>query len=201
MRVPGPRSTQSKLSEICPPYHVLRSGVRGANRRTCPFHSHGPPVTKLHARFFNAIPSPAPRARLGRTRVYAWPSTRRMKPDTCRRPRWCGTREGNGSLRCWGNRNHRRRHRRGRGWEEGISSRKPLRREGARTPALYLAGVPARLCQFGTRLTGTLKEPHLVADTPEAKARQNIDRQLEACGWNVQSRNEANIAASTCGYP
>ena len=32
--------------------------------------------------------------------------------------------------------------------------------------------------------------------TLEEEARQNIDRQLEACGWQVQNRDEANITAS-----
>jgi type I restriction enzyme, R subunit len=31
--------------------------------------------------------------------------------------------------------------------------------------------------------------------TPEARARENIDRQLSACGWIVQSRDEANVLA------
>ena len=32
--------------------------------------------------------------------------------------------------------------------------------------------------------------------TPEVLARQDIDRQLAACGWTVQNRNEMNISAS-----
>ena len=32
--------------------------------------------------------------------------------------------------------------------------------------------------------------------TPEEKARQDIDRQLAQCGWQVQSRNEMNIFAA-----
>lgn len=32
--------------------------------------------------------------------------------------------------------------------------------------------------------------------TPEELARINIDRQLEACGWTVQSRNELNLYAA-----
>ena len=31
--------------------------------------------------------------------------------------------------------------------------------------------------------------------SPEAKARKNIDKQLAACGWIVQSRDEANVLA------
>ena len=31
--------------------------------------------------------------------------------------------------------------------------------------------------------------------SPEAKARENIDEQLTACGWTVQSRDEANVLA------
>src|SRR2546425_4406656 len=34
-----------------------------------------------------------------------------------------------------------------------------------------------------------------VADSPEARARENIDKQLADCGWIVQSRDEANITA------
>jgi hypothetical protein len=34
-----------------------------------------------------------------------------------------------------------------------------------------------------------------VGDSPEAKARENIDKQLAACGWIVQSRDQANIMA------
>ena len=32
--------------------------------------------------------------------------------------------------------------------------------------------------------------------TPESLARENIDRQLTACGWTVQSRNEMNLYAA-----
>jgi hypothetical protein len=32
--------------------------------------------------------------------------------------------------------------------------------------------------------------------TPEELARINIDRQLTACGWTVQSSNEMNLYAS-----
>src|SRR5262245_42546767 len=32
--------------------------------------------------------------------------------------------------------------------------------------------------------------------TPEARARQDIDRQLVQCGWQVQNRNELNISAA-----
>ena len=32
--------------------------------------------------------------------------------------------------------------------------------------------------------------------TPEELARQNIDKQLEACGWIVQSRQEMNLYAA-----
>jgi len=31
--------------------------------------------------------------------------------------------------------------------------------------------------------------------TPEELARINIDKQLEACGWTVQSRNTMNLYA------
>src|SRR5436305_237233 len=31
--------------------------------------------------------------------------------------------------------------------------------------------------------------------TPEEKARRDIDRQLEQCGWTVQDRSEMNISA------
>lgn len=31
---------------------------------------------------------------------------------------------------------------------------------------------------------------------PEGRARENIDRQLEECGWRVQSRDELNIFAA-----
>ena len=31
--------------------------------------------------------------------------------------------------------------------------------------------------------------------TPEQKARQKIDQQLEQCGWIVQNQNEMNISA------
>jgi len=34
-----------------------------------------------------------------------------------------------------------------------------------------------------------------MAETPEDKARKNIDRQLDACGWRVQDRKEADITA------
>ena len=34
-----------------------------------------------------------------------------------------------------------------------------------------------------------------MSGTPEAMARKNIDRQLEACGWTVQDRQSADIAA------
>ena len=30
---------------------------------------------------------------------------------------------------------------------------------------------------------------------PEAQARENIDTQLEACGWTVQDRKEADVSA------
>ncbi|MGD2110893.1 MAG: type I restriction endonuclease, partial [Phycisphaerae bacterium] len=36
-----------------------------------------------------------------------------------------------------------------------------------------------------------------MADAPEAQARKNIDKQLEACGWKVQDRNQADITATT----
>ena len=32
--------------------------------------------------------------------------------------------------------------------------------------------------------------------TPEELARENIDQQLTACGWTVQSRNAMNLYAS-----
>lgn len=35
-----------------------------------------------------------------------------------------------------------------------------------------------------------------MSKTPEAQARKNIDRQLEACGWVVQNRDQADISAS-----
>lgn len=35
-----------------------------------------------------------------------------------------------------------------------------------------------------------------MADKPEAKARQNIDRLLEACGWKVQDRGQIDLTAS-----
>ena len=35
-----------------------------------------------------------------------------------------------------------------------------------------------------------------MAKTPEERARENIDQQLEACGWQVQDRDEADITAS-----
>ncbi len=35
-----------------------------------------------------------------------------------------------------------------------------------------------------------------MSDTPEAQARENIDQQLEACGWAVQNRNEVDLTAS-----
>jgi len=31
--------------------------------------------------------------------------------------------------------------------------------------------------------------------TPEAKARENIDAQLRACGWVIQNRDEMNLYA------
>ena len=31
--------------------------------------------------------------------------------------------------------------------------------------------------------------------TPEEKARREIDRQLEQCGWLIQGRSEMNISA------
>jgi len=31
--------------------------------------------------------------------------------------------------------------------------------------------------------------------TPEAQARRNIDKQLEACGWVIQNRNAMNLYA------
>src|SRR5713101_460797 len=31
--------------------------------------------------------------------------------------------------------------------------------------------------------------------SPEARARENIDKQLAACGWIVQSRDQTNVAA------
>lgn len=31
--------------------------------------------------------------------------------------------------------------------------------------------------------------------TPEELAREKIDKQLEACGWQVQSRNQMNLYA------
>jgi type I site-specific restriction endonuclease len=33
--------------------------------------------------------------------------------------------------------------------------------------------------------------------TPEEKARQNIDRQLDACGWKVQDKQHVNLSAAT----
>jgi len=33
--------------------------------------------------------------------------------------------------------------------------------------------------------------------TPEEKARPEIDRQLQQCGWIVQDRSELNISAGT----
>jgi len=35
-----------------------------------------------------------------------------------------------------------------------------------------------------------------VADSPEARARENIDKQLASAGWIVQSRDETNVTAS-----
>ncbi|MHC4697746.1 MAG: hypothetical protein ACYTFA_13505 [Planctomycetota bacterium] len=35
-----------------------------------------------------------------------------------------------------------------------------------------------------------------MSDTPEAQARENIDAQLEACGWAVQNRGEVDLTAS-----
>src|ERR687895_774189 len=35
-----------------------------------------------------------------------------------------------------------------------------------------------------------------MAARPEARAREEIDRQLAACGWQVQHRSEANITAA-----
>lgn len=35
-----------------------------------------------------------------------------------------------------------------------------------------------------------------MSETPEAQARKNIDRQLKACGWDVQNRDQADISAS-----
>ena len=35
-----------------------------------------------------------------------------------------------------------------------------------------------------------------MAETPEQIAREQIDRQLEACGWAVQDRAEADVDAS-----
>ena len=32
--------------------------------------------------------------------------------------------------------------------------------------------------------------------TPEEIARQNIDKQLEACGWVIQSRRDLNLYAA-----
>ncbi len=32
--------------------------------------------------------------------------------------------------------------------------------------------------------------------TPEEFARENIDKQLQACGWTVQSRSEMNLYAA-----
>jgi type I restriction enzyme R subunit len=41
--------------------------------------------------------------------------------------------------------------------------------------------------------------------TPEEKARVEIDRQLEACGWQVQSREQQNLYAqrgvAICEFP
>ena len=33
--------------------------------------------------------------------------------------------------------------------------------------------------------------------TPEEKARQNIDKQLDACGWKVQDKEHVNLSAAT----
>ena len=38
---------------------------------------------------------------------------------------------------------------------------------------------------------------HGVRPSPEAKARENIDKQLTACGWIVQARKQANVAAGS----
>lgn len=35
-----------------------------------------------------------------------------------------------------------------------------------------------------------------MSETPESQARKNIDRQLEACGWVVQDRDQVDISAS-----
>ena len=35
-----------------------------------------------------------------------------------------------------------------------------------------------------------------MAETPEQIARREIDRQLQACGWSVQDRAEADVDAS-----
>ena len=32
---------------------------------------------------------------------------------------------------------------------------------------------------------------------PEAQARENIDKQLEACGWTVQDRKEADVSTAS----
>ncbi len=38
-------------------------------------------------------------------------------------------------------------------------------------------------------------ESRRMPQTPEEKARENIDRQLERCGWQVQDRDEADVCA------
>ena len=36
-----------------------------------------------------------------------------------------------------------------------------------------------------------------MTSTPEADARKNIDRQLQACGWMVQDRRATDLTASS----
>jgi type I restriction enzyme, R subunit len=44
-----------------------------------------------------------------------------------------------------------------------------------------------------------------VADTPEARAREKIDKLLTSAGWIVQARNETNVSAgrgvTICEFP
>jgi type I restriction enzyme R subunit len=48
---------------------------------------------------------------------------------------------------------------------------------------------------FGVLTPGTTMAPAGSKNTPEVKARANIDRQLEQAGWLLQDRDEMNLAA------
>ncbi len=71
---------------------------------------------------------------------------------------------------------------------------------------LHRLSVAATLCRHfdvtvGPRLQvnayklGIMRGMTLLASSPEARARENIDRQLAEAGWIVQSRDETNVSA------